>query len=78
MALGSLGATIMPNRASYQNIDRIHIGEYSNPLTSVLITKQSNINFPWTVITRYSNGHGQQKNFTSKRRAFAFAASLSN
>lgn len=68
----------MSNRASYQKIDNIRIGVHPNLITSVLITKQSNINFPWAVVTRYADKTAQQKNFTSKRRAFAFAASLSN
>lgn len=66
----------MNQSCTHQNLAGIRIGE-ANPVSSVLITKQPNREFPWAVVVRRASS-GEHKNFTSKRKAFAYANSLSN
>lgn len=68
----------MSNRASYQHLPNIHLGSNHTVRTvvSVTIDRQSNLQFPWGVSVTYANSCGESKNFTSKRRAFAYAASF--
>ena len=68
----------MSNRASYQHIPNIQLGSHHTVRTivSVTIARQSNLQFPWSVSVMYANNCGETKNFTSKRRAFAYAASF--